>query len=242
MAGPEIVVADVWHRYPGQNGYSLRGASIRLQPGSITGITGPNGSGKTTLLLLAALLEKPLQGNMLINGKNPWRTGEAPRLRGAIAYHPPHPIILRGSVERNIMLGPRLRRLPQPKERALQAARELGIESLLAKNARGLSRGQQMLVSIARLLAAGPRALLLDEPTSSLDPSARERLAIALRRLVHEEGATVVVVSHDLLFLRGSADRLAYMDGGRIIAEGDPEKVVGDLLSRGKRVGGPAPH
>lgn len=204
-----VRVADAWYTYPGRPAPALRGACLEAGPNTPVGLVGPNGSGKTTLLMVAAGLLVPDRGTAHVIDLETREPIPARRARGRIVYHPPEPVILEGTVLENIAAGPLLRGVEDDAlRRAEEAAGLLGISGLLDRRAKSLSRGQAMLTSIARLLAAGPEALLLDEPSASLDLGSRERLALALRGLARR-GLTVVVASHDLLFL----DRL----GSRIV-------------------------
>ncbi len=201
-----IRVDDAWYTYPGRSTPALRGACLDAHPRIPVGVVGPNGGGKTTLLLVAAGLLEPRRGSAAVIDLDTGKTIPARRARGRVVYHPPEPVVLEGTVQENIAAGPLLRGVEPGKavELAEEAAGLLGISSLLDRKGKSLSRGQAMLTSIARLIAARPEALLLDEPSTSLDLEGRERLALALRDLARR-GLTVVVASHDLLFL----DRLS---------------------------------
>jgi len=214
MAGPEIRVEGAWLWYPGSREPALRGVSARFTPGRLTVVVGHNGSGKTSLLLVAALLLRPQRGRVLVDGVPAWESGLAGQLRGRIVYVPERPILFRGTVLDNIALGPRLRGLDreEARARALEAARRLGIDGLLHRSARALSRGQASLVTLARALAAEPEALLLDEPLANLDSKRRALVASALAELA-SQGHTIALASHDRAAAEAAHETLTLEEG-----------------------------
>ena len=206
---------------------------MRVEPGLVVAIAGPNGSGKTTLLKIAGLLLEPEKGMVLVGGVPARRGPGSPR--GFAVYVHSEPYIFRGTVLRNIEVGPLLRGAGPgaARERALETARLLGLEGLLDRPARSLSRGLRALLGVARAIAAGPRVLLLDEPFANLDRERRSMLAALLRRLA-SEGLGIAVSGHDLSLLAGVSDWMLYLEEGGVVLEGPPSSVLGALLPRSR--------
>ena len=131
------------------------------------------------------------------------------------------------SVLRNVMLAPMRVRRASPVEaerRARELLKRVGISEQADKYPGNLSGGQQQRVAIARALAMGPKVLLFDEPTSSLDPEMVGEVLDVMRALA-ESGVTMVVVTHEMGFARQVADRVIFMDAGRIVEEGTPAQI-----------------
>jgi len=223
-----IELNEVRFTYPEASQPALQDVTIKFREG-VTALVGPNGAGKTTLLKLAAALYKPSSGWVLIDGVNPWEVPADARAmvrRGCVYLHE-RPVMLRRSVRENVAYGLELRgvkgeRLKERVERALQL---MGIEELADVQAQNLSMGQKQRVALARALAVEPRHLLLDEPTANLDAQGRRLLGRVLRALV-SKGVTVVISTHDRLTALRLSDRVAVMEGGAVVAEGLPEKVI----------------
>lgn len=202
-----------------------------VKRGECVAIIGPSGSGKSTLIRCLNYLETPTSGSIVIDGKelhgqlSPLELSMVRRELGMVFYNFnlfPHMNVLA-----NITLAPtRVRKIP--KERAEEQARELLAKVGLSDKADAypsqLSGGQKQRVAIARALAMNPLALLFDEPTSALDPELVGEVLRVMKELAYE-GRTMVVVTHEMGFARSVADRVVFIDQGRIIEEGDPEVV-----------------
>lgn len=194
--------------------HAVRDASLIARPGSVTALIGPNGSGKTTLLLMLASLLRPDAGSIRIAGfdpvENPFevrsRLGWMPDVLGSWAT-----LTVRAALETT----GRLYRM----DRSTAAARAsalitlVGLEALANQPTRVLSRGQKQKLSLARALVHDPEVLLLDEPASGLDPTARIELRQLVRHLA-SEGKTVLVSSHVLAELDEMADDAVYLAAG----------------------------
>jgi polar amino acid transport system ATP-binding protein len=207
----------------------LKGIDLKVAPRELVFVIGPSGSGKSTLLRCCNRLEEPTSGSIRVAGIDILAPGvdiNAVRRRIGMVFQSfnlyPHLNALS-----NVTLA--LRRV-MGKSRA--DAEEIGRKALaqvgLADKARAypneLSGGQQQRVAIARALALEPSIMLFDEPTSALDPELRGSV-LAVMREMRESGMTMVVVSHEMRFAQSAADRVLFMDQGRILEEGPPAKM-----------------
>ncbi|MDN3919904.1 ATP-binding cassette domain-containing protein [Pelomonas sp. PFR6] len=192
---------------------ALREISLTLRRGERLALVGANGSGKTSLLrLLHGLL--PHSGQVERALLQP--EGRPPR--AAMLFQ--QPFLLRLSVFRNIWLGLWLRGLPRGErdERCRQALACVGLAGEAQRPARALSGGQQQRLALARAWAMQPDLLLLDEPTASLDPSAKREVETLIEQIA-AAGVTVVMSTHNLGQAKRLASRVAYLEGGRLVVE-----------------------
>jgi len=215
----------------------LSDVSAAVPAGELVGIIGPNGAGKTTLLHLLNGLRRPTAGRVQVLGQtvNGLRGAALARLRQRIGYVPQvtatpgtAPIRAREVVEIGRAgkrgLG---RRLTAGDHRtAGQCMERLGIAPLAERLYRDLSGGEQRKVHLARALAQEPDLLLLDEPTSNLDPRWQEELTRTVERLWSASGLTVCVVTHETHLLPVSTRRVWLLARGRFVADGRPEEVL----------------
>ena len=200
----------------------LERTDLTIEAPELVCLVGPNGSGKTSLLHALAGIGSP-QGAVRIDGLDPAALGPDQRRR-LLAYLPAAreaawPISARDA----IALG-----LPDGEgERAIAAALDaLDLAGLAGRRIDRLSTGERSRVLIARALAAEPRLLLLDEPVANLDPLWQLRLMDHLRMLVRERGQAVLLAIHDLDLAGRYADRLIVMDGGHVVADGEPAALL----------------
>jgi general L-amino acid transport system ATP-binding protein len=208
---------------------ALRGIDLAIAEGEVVCIIGPSGSGKSTLIRCINLLEDfDARGTIEVDGI-PVRRGKAlakVRAEVGMVFQSfnlfPHLTVLR-----NVMLAP-MRVRGTPKDVAAEKARTLlkrvGISEQADKYPGKLSGGQQQRVAIARALAMEPKVLLFDEPTSALDPEMVGEVLDVMRALAGT-GVTMVVVTHEMGFARQVADRVIFMDGGRIVETGTPTEI-----------------
>ena len=202
---------------------------LAVQDAEVVALLGPSGSGKTTLLRAIAGLVDPDRGSITIGGRTVWRLGAnvAPGARQVGMVFQDYALWPHMSVVENLAFGLRAQRVAAPEiarrvDHALEVTR---IEAQRQRKPHELSGGQQQRVAIARCLAARPRLMLLDEPLSNLDPALRDEVRFEMMRLVRQEGITVVYVTHDQTDAMAAADRLAIMDGGRIVQVGAPSAI-----------------
>jgi tungstate transport system ATP-binding protein len=188
---------------------ALSDVSLRIHPGECVALIGANGSGKSTLLRLLHGLVAPTAGQRVC----------APALRQAMLFQRPH--LLRLSVQRNVALGLWLGGMgwAQARAQAMHALQSAGLADLATRNARHLSVGQLQRVALARALATGPQALLLDEPTASLDPHAKREVEARIGLAAAQPGLTLVFASHNLGQVKRLATRVIYLEHGRVLAD-----------------------
>jgi polar amino acid transport system ATP-binding protein len=214
----------------------LKKVSLRVKQGEVCSIIGPSGAGKSTLLRCVNLLEQPDSGNMVIAGQY-LEAGRSHSRRDLLELRRNVGMVFQSfnlfphlSVLDNIVL-PQRRVLKRSEEAARERGRELLERVGLVEKADAypakLSGGQQQRVAIARALALEPKVMLFDEPTSALDPELAQEV-LAVMKEVAAMGMTMLVVTHEMGFARTIGDQLVVMDGGVIIEEGDPEKVMSD--------------
>ena len=222
---------------------ALEGVTLEIERGTTTVLLGPSGSGKSTLLRCLNLLEKPDAGTLdlgdgpiEVGGRLPARTVRQIRSRSTMVFQQfnlfPHLTALG-----NVTLAP-IENLGIGRDEAERRGRELLGKVGLADKAEAypdrLSGGQQQRVAIARALAMDPDVLLFDEPTSALDPELAAEVVAVLSDLAAEH-RTLVVVTHSLAFARRVADRVVFLEDGRILQDGSPEEFFSSTDERLRR-------
>lgn len=208
---------------------ALEQVDLALPRGAFSIIMGPSGSGKSTLLYLIGGLDRPTSGEILIAG-TPLAEMDANTLaiyrRNQVGFiFQSFNLIASMTALENVMFPLRFAGVParERHERAMQLLQMVGLENRAHHRPTQLSGGQQQRVAIARSLAMNPKIMLFDEPTSALDPEMIKEVLDVMVALA-KEGMTMVVVSHEMGFARAAANRIVFMDGGRIIEEGTPEE------------------
>lgn len=211
----------------------LKGVTLNIAPGERVGFIGRIGSGKSTLLRLLLNLYEPAQGSVLVDGVSVGQM-DALSLRRQVGYVPQDVILFHGNLRENILLGAsnvddadllRAIRLACLEEALVQMPAGLGTE--VGERGERLSGGQRQAVAIARALVRQPRLLLLDEPSSMMDPATEHQLINNLRQL---QDTTLLLVTHRSAML-SLVDRLVVMDQGRIILDGPRDEVLRRLQS-----------
>ena len=219
------------HKWFGDN-HVLKGIDLSVAPREVVVVIGPSGSGKSTLLRCINLLEEPTKGKVLFDGHDITDVRvDLNKVRTHIgivfqAYN----LFPHLTASENIALA--LRKVLKLGEadaggRALEQLRHVGLEQKADAYPGQLSGGQQQRVAIARALAMRPAVMLFDEVTSALDPELIKEVLDVMKRLA-EEGMTMVVVTHEMGFAREVADRVVFMDEGRIVEEGPPAVVFSE--------------
>ena len=228
---PLIEVSGVRREYAGgrRSGavVALDGVSLGVARGEFLALLGPNGSGKSTLLRLLCTLDTPGAGTVRLFGEDPARNPRAVRARiGVLFQHPAIDPLL--TVRENLMTQASLYGVRSARERVEACAREMEIEDRLDERAGRLSGGLVRRADLARALVHEPELLLLDEPTTGLDPSARARFMETVSALVRERGMTVVMSTH-LMDEAERAGRVAMLSGGRVVASGTRAALCAEL-------------
>ncbi len=222
----DLVVVDHVDKHFGDL-HVLRDISLSVRAGEVVVILGPSGSGKSTLCRTINGLESIDSGRILVDGS------ALPRdPRGLAALRADVGMVFQSlnlfpqkTILENVTLGPiRVRHVPVPEaiDRAIALLTRVGLASQADKYPAQLSGGQQQRVAIARALAMDPKVILFDEPTSALDPEMVSEVLDTMAALA-SEGMTMLVVTHEMGFARRAADRIVFMDGGRILEQNDPE-------------------
>ncbi|MFD3402954.1 amino acid ABC transporter ATP-binding protein [Kribbella sp. NPDC058693] len=218
----------------------LKGIDLDVPAGAVTVILGPSGSGKSTLLRSINHLEKVDRGLIKIDGEligykrrgnklHELREREILRQRSQVGFVFQtfnlfgHLTVLQNVVEAPVSAQRRKRSEVEPYAREL--LERVGVGDKAAVYPRQLSGGQQQRVAIARALALKPKVLLFDEPTSALDPELVGEVLDVIKELARD-GATMVVVTHEIGFAREIADTVVFIDGGRIVESGPPREVL----------------
>jgi glutamate transport system ATP-binding protein len=225
MNDQPLVVLDRVNKHFGAL-HVLNDIDLRVDKGEVVIVLGPSGSGKSTLCRVINRLEPIDSGEITIDGRPlPTEGKELAALRSEVGMvFQQFNLFAHKSVRDNVTLGPiKVRRIPRAaaEERAHALLDRVGIADQADKLPAQLSGGQQQRVAIARALAMDPKVILFDEPTSALDPEMINEVLDVMRDLA-ETGMTMIVVSHEIGFARSVADRVVFMDSGRIVEEGTP--------------------
>lgn len=205
----------------------LKDIDLTVSTGEVVVVVGPSGSGKSTLCRCLNRLETAGQGSIEIDGEPLPAEGRAlARLRADVGMvFQSFNLFGHKTVLDNITLGPtRVRRIarPEARQQAMTLLERVGIADKANHHPTQLSGGQQQRAAIARALAMQPKVLLFDEPTSALDPEMVNEVLDVMVSLA-AEGMTMIVVTHEMGFARRAADRVVFMDDGRIVESGAPD-------------------
>ena len=225
-------------RFQGVNKYygtycALADIDADVAKGEVVVVCGPSGSGKSTLIRTVNRLEEIQSGEVLFNGRNVharMRSAELNRLRSQIGFvFQSFNLFPHLSALDNVVLSPwRVNAVSraEARDRAMALLERVGLANRALSYPAQLSGGQQQRVAIARALAMEPPAMLFDEPTSALDPEMVGEVLNVMRSLANE-GMTMMCVTHEMGFARDVADRVWFMDAGRILETGTPGEFFG---------------
>jgi putative spermidine/putrescine transport system ATP-binding protein len=204
---------------------ALDGIDLEVRAGEFFTLLGPSGSGKTTTLRLIAGFERPDAGSVELAGEDV--SGLPPDERDVNTVFQDYALFPHMSVGENVAYGLRVKKVPKAERqgRVAEALRMVRLEGYEDRRPSQLSGGQRQRVALARALVNHPRVLLLDEPLGALDLKLRQQLQVELKRIQSEVGITFIYVTHDQDEALTMSDRIAVMDGGRIIQIGTPNEV-----------------
>ena len=208
----------------------LRDVSLDADKGEVVSLIGPSGSGKSTLLRVLIGLTPPTAGEVSIAGERVnyrnRRSVKAVRDRMSIVFQQ-YNLFQNMTVLRNVTVAPiKIKKRPraEAEQNAMSLLERVGMAEKKDAYPDELSGGQQQRVAIARALATNPEILLLDEVTSALDPERVNEVLDTIRALT-SEGITMLIVSHEMAFVREVSTRIAMMDEGRIVESGSPARI-----------------
>ncbi len=207
--------------------------SLSVREGETLSLIGPNGAGKTTLLQTLAYLQKPSQGELFFRGKAVKANHSAIAYRRKIAMVFQEPILFDTTVFDNVSSGLKIRGMKRAEIRGIvqEHLERFGIAALAFRSARTLSGGEAQRTSLARAFATQPQILLLDEPFISLDPPSRESLIEDMEGILRQTRTTAIFATHDRLEALRLSDRMAVMNGGKILQMGSPGEVSNHPLN-----------
>lgn len=221
-----IIIKDLYKSY-GAN-QILKGIDLHIKKSEVVVVIGPSGSGKSTLLRCVNYLEVPTSGTITINNETITRKTNINHIRaevGMVFQHFnlfPHMTVLD-----NITVAPinvRKKSVKEAKAKAMELLDRVGLADKAKAYPDQLSGGQQQRVAIARALAMEPQVMLFDEPTSALDPEMVNEVLDVMRDLA-QEGMTMMCVTHEMGFARQVADRVLFVDQGKILEDTTPSQL-----------------
>lgn len=242
-----VEVRDLWYRYPGISEPALKGLNLEIEEGEFILLTGPSGCGKTTFCrclngLIPHFYNGDLRGEVTINGlsirENP--INKLATNVGLIFQNPDNQIFAL-TVEKDVAFG--LENLGVEKNEMLKhidwALDRTGLQEMRQRATYELSGGQKQRLAVASILAMKPKIIVLDEPTSFLDPMGAEKIFNVLRALNKEDKITIILIEHRIDLAARYVNRVILFNDGRIIDDGPPEKVFSTEESRLAGVGIP---
>lgn len=214
----------------------LNGIDCRIKKGEVVALIGPSGIGKSTFLRCLNFLEKPEKGVIALDGYSvnceSCTKKEIYHIRDKSAMiFQNHSLFYNKNVKENIMLPLIVAQKKTPKEAEMIAEdilEKIGLEEKRNHYPSELSGGQQQRVGIGRAMALKKEIMLFDEPTSALDPALSGEVLELIRQVATERETTMLIVTHEIAFAGGIADRIMFMNHGNIIEEGNPKQLLSD--------------
>jgi energy-coupling factor transporter ATPase len=235
-----IETKDLTYTYPGRTEPSIRDVSITIEKGEFVVLTGPSGCGKTTLCrcfngLIPHFYGGKLEGELVVSSlKVTEHAISELALHVGLVFQNPENQLFALSVEKDVAFGLENIGMPRDKirKRVDWALEITGIRDLRDRAPHELSGGQQQRVAIASVLAMQPEIMVLDEPTSFLDPLGAQTIFEVISRLNKQLGITVILVEHRLDLASKYADHIIIMDEGKVVLDGEPRKIFSSEEAR----------
>jgi multiple sugar transport system ATP-binding protein len=220
----DITLDQLTKTYPGGI-TAVDDVSLRIEEGEFIVLVGPSGCGKSTLLRMIAGLEEVTRGAISIGGVDV--TELAPRRRDIAMVFQSYALYPHMTVHKNIGYGLKVRRVPkdEARRRVEEVATMLGLETMLERKPAQLSGGQRQRVAMGRAIVREPKAFLMDEPLSNLDAKLRVEMRASLAQLHARLGVTTVYVTHDQTEAMTLGQRVAVLDGGRVLQVDTPQRL-----------------
>ncbi len=247
---PIIQIKDLKKVYqvPGGEVVALNGINLSIERGQIYGIIGMSGAGKSTLIRCINKLDTPTEGQVLIGGKNVLAMSQKEllqtRRRTAMIFQQFN-LLMQKTVARNVRYPLEIAGVDEEKanKRVMELLRIVGLEEKANAYPAQLSGGQKQRVAIARALASDPDVLLCDEATSALDPMTTQSILALLQEINRDMGITVVLITHEMAVIRQICNKVAILDGGKMVEEGTVDDVFMHTKSAaGRRLFGILPE
>ena len=236
------------YQIPGGEVQALNDINLTIEQGDIYGIIGMSGAGKSTLIRCLNRLDTPTDGQVLIDGQNVLAMSKKQllqtRRRMAMIFQQFN-LLMQKSVARNVRYPLEIAGAPkkQANERVMELLKIVGLEEKANAYPAQLSGGQKQRVAIARALASNPEMLLCDEATSALDPMTTQSILELLKKINAELGITVVLITHEMAVIRQICNKVAILDGGKLVEQGTVDDVFMHTKSAaGKRLFGILPE
>ena len=237
-----IELQHLTKRFATQGGtvVALNDINLTIRDGDVYGIIGMSGAGKSTLVRCINMLERPDEGNVIVNGKQ-MQDLRAADLRAArreiTMIFQQFNLLMQRTCLRNIMFPMELAKVP--KDKAEARARELlelvGLPDKADAYPAQLSGGQKQRIAIARALATNPKVLLCDEATSALDPNTTHAILQLIQKINRELGITVVIITHQMSVVEEVCNRVAILDNGTVVEEGEVQAIFSHPTSKAAR-------
>ena len=205
----------------------LNGIDLVVKRGDVVGLIGPSGCGKSTLLRCINYLETPNSGKIMLEGKNLNKMPLTLMRRKIGMVFQQFNLFDHMNVLDNITLAPVMLKVmskEEAKEKAMKFLKEIGLEDIANSYPQQISGGQKQRVAIIRTLMMKPELILFDEPTSALDPEMIGEVTKLMRKLA-KEGMTMIIVSHEMNFIKNFATKVVFMSDGVIKEEGTSEEI-----------------
>ena len=209
---------------------ALKDVNLSIPDGEIYGIIGMSGAGKSTLVRCINMLERPTEGEVLINGQNLCTMSEKElrqQRRDITMIFQQFNLLMQRTCLKNVCFPMEISGVPKAEavKRGMELLELVGLPDKANAYPAQLSGGQKQRVAIARALATNPKVLLCDEATSALDPDTTRSILSLIREINQKLGITVVVITHQMSVVEAICDRVAILDGGRVVEEGAVQEI-----------------